>query len=308
MSKIPYLFETPIPKYFREQGWFNNENIFKFVVWAFSKCSPEPRKIVMQGKEITLAPFEFIAGRLSSPKECFLTEKQFRGPTVFLQKSGILKKTANSKANKYSCYVWVVERFTDKGEDEKGQQKVQQRANRGPTEGHNLDDKKIRIKEDHPSIPSGRSDRTTDDFSSKIAICPGVLLTQEELDACVKLKGDLEKVKQAIEFIQGSKRRKCEITDWPNALARWKIENKAKVRIEDNTALAEKLSKQFETFEDGHGWRCYLYNDQKRDQRGLLFESHSPYKDAVFIALIDGEFKKKCEEAIRINGMEKKGN
>jgi hypothetical protein len=160
-------------------------------------------------------------------------------------------------------------------------------------------------KEDHPSIPSGRSDRMTDDFSSKskIEICQGVFLTQRELDACIQLKGDVEKVKHAIEFIQSSKQRSYEITDWPNALAKWKIDNKAKVRIEDHLAFAEKLCKTFENYDDGHGWRCYFYNDPKRDQRGLLFESQSAYKEAIFIALADGEFKQKCEEAMKKNKM-----
>ena len=128
MSEIPYYFETPVPKYFRENGWFDNENTFKFVTWAFSRCSTRSHKVVMQGKEIILAPFEFIAGRVSSSKECFLTEKQFRGQLFSLLDAGILKKTANSKANQYSCYIWVTTAF-DKIQ---GQREGQRRANEGP--------------------------------------------------------------------------------------------------------------------------------------------------------------------------------
>jgi hypothetical protein len=313
MSKIPFLFETPVPKYFRENGWFDNENTFKFVTWAFSKCSPHPHKIVIQRKEIVLAPFEFMAGRLTSSAECFLTQKQFRGQLFCMIKEGILKKTANSRANQYSCYVWMVERFTTKDEEDKGQQKGRRGANEGPTKGHNQDDKKTRYKEDHhpyPSLDSG----LTDDFSSKeeeeiekpkVEICVGVFLSEEDLASCIKIKGDIEKVKIAIEFIQRSSKRKSEITDWPNALARWKIPNKVQVRIEDGLAYAENLCKEFPEFRHGDGWRCRVSTNKKTDQRGVLFESESPYLEAFFVALIDPAFESVCEYFIETKNMRK---
>jgi len=133
MSKIPYFFDTPVPKYFRETGWFDNENTFKFVNWAFARCSTQAHKVVVDSKEITLAPFEFIAGRLTSPKECFLTEKQFRGQLNSLLDADLLKKGANSRANRFTTYIWVTERFCRI----EGQQKGRLRANKGPTKGHN---------------------------------------------------------------------------------------------------------------------------------------------------------------------------
>jgi hypothetical protein len=299
MAKIPYYFETPIPTYFRENGFFEKENAFKFIVWAFSKCSPEPRKVMMLGKEITLEPFEFIAGRRTAHKECFLTEKQWRCLLHSFTKHAVLKKTANSRANKFSCYVWLVEKFTKQDRYEKGQQMGQQRANRGPTKGHNLEDKKRRLKEDHPSVPSNGDGLMTDDFSSeKIDMGSGVFMSREQLEACVKIRGDVERVKQAVAFIMNSPRRKTEITDWPNAIARWKIEDKAKVSIEKNIALAERLCSQFHDFSQGNGWQCRLYTDRQKDQKGILFECSNPHQQAIFIALVDGEFEKKCRQAV----------
>jgi len=112
MSKIPYFFKTPVPSYFYESGWFDNENTFKFVTWAFSKCQSVPHTVVMDGREITLAPFEFIAGRLSSPKECFMTEEMFRHQLNTQLKCGFLKKGPNSTPNRFTCYIWVTERFS----------------------------------------------------------------------------------------------------------------------------------------------------------------------------------------------------
>ena len=112
MSEIPYYFETPVPLYFRQTGWFESEYMFKFVTWAFAKCQNVPHKEIYYGREILLVPFEFIAGRLTSPKECFLSENIFRNQINALVNVGILTKTNNSLKNKYSCYVWNVSVFS----------------------------------------------------------------------------------------------------------------------------------------------------------------------------------------------------
>lgn len=177
-----------------------------------------------------------------------------------------------------------------------------------PLTNHEL--RKIRKKrykeKDHPSIPSVPKKRMTDDFSSKIEVYEGIFLTQVELDACLKIKGSIENVRDSIDFIQNSKRRKHEITDWPNALSRWKIENKAKTIIEDNLSYSEKLCKEFEDFKKGGGWRCYMYTDRKKDQRGVLFESESAYQQAFFIPLVDQELKNKADEFIKTKKMRRK--
>lgn len=309
MSEIPYYFETPVPKYFRETGWFESEHMFKFITWSFAKCQNVPHKEIYYGREILLAPFEFIAGRLSSPKECFLSENIFRNQINQLLSAGLLVKSTNSLTNKYTCYIWVTDRFSKNN----NQQNNQQITNRPPTDNHKSRRKKNISKENHPSIPSVGDEGMSDDFSSnlekeevKTEIYQGIFLTQSELDACVKIKGDIEKVKQAIEFIQTSKRRKHDISDWPNALAKWKIENKAKARIEDHLAYAEKLCKIFPDFKDGNGWRCYMYTDKKKDQRGILFESQSAYQEALFVSLVEGEFMQKCSNFVRDKKMEKK--
>src|SRR5690606_14585509 len=115
-----------------------------------------------------------------------------------------------------------------------------------------------------------------------------------------------EKVRDAVQFIQSSKKRKHPISDWPNTLMKWKIEDKGKARIEDHIAYTEKLCKEFQEFDQGHGWRCHMYNDTRKDQRGILFECQSPYQEAFFVALIEGELKEKCEDFIRSKNMRKK--
>lgn len=305
MSEIPYYFETPVPKYFRATGWFDNENTFKYVTWAFSKCQTQSHKTVIEGKEITLAPYEFISGRLTSSKECFLTENQFRNQQKSLLDAGLLKKTTNSLTNHYTCYIWVTERFSKIN----NQPNNQPGTNRPPTDHHKSEDKKDRYKKDHPSIPSFGSDRMIDDFSfekEKIEIITGVFLSQKDLDSCIALKGDLEKVKYAIDFIQSSKKRKHAINDWPKALSNWKIENKTQNKMQQHIEYSEKICNEFLEFKNGHGWRCYMYTDRKKDQRGILFQAESSYQKAFFLALTDGEFQTKCEDFIKSKNMRKK--
>lgn len=163
----------------------------------------------------------------------------------------------------------------------------------------------------HPSIPSpkpadGKRDDglMTDDFSFEkktktIEITPGIFLSQEELDACLKLKSTREKVRESIEYIQSSKKRKHPIYDWPNALLNWKIEDKTKSNLQDHIAYAENLCKEFGEYGHGNGWRCFMHKDTNKDQSGILFECSNSYQQSFFVALVDGEMKNKCEDFIK---------
>jgi len=226
-----------------------------------------------------------------------------------LTTTGTLVELCNSK-------VWDINFQTENFP--KGDRKGDSRATEGRLKGDKQEGRRMikNEKESHPSIPSFRKsadrddlvDGRTDDFSfekEKIEVIPGVLLTQNDLDACIKIKGDINKVKHAMEYIQSSKKRKQTITDWPNALMRWKIENKPQARIEDNLDYAEKLCKEFQEYHNGHGWRCYMYVDRKKDERGILFECQSAYQKAFFVGFADGQFKQKCEDFIRQKNMRK---
>jgi hypothetical protein len=145
MSELPYYFITPVPKYFIETGWFQNENTYKFVTWAFSVCSTKTHKIVHDGREITLAPFEFIAGRNSSSQACFLTIAEFRNQLNLMLKAGLLKKSTNSVTNRFTCYIWSTDRFSRSS----NQLNDQLSTNSQPTLNHNPDIENLRSK-DHP--------------------------------------------------------------------------------------------------------------------------------------------------------------
>lgn len=234
------------------------------------------------------------------------------GKKLFVDRKSTIKVTITGMlVNLCDVSIWDIN-------SEDGNQHINQRLTNGqPTANHKQEGirKKKNEKESHPSIPSfenrepKRDDgRTMDDFSSQkeIEIIPGVFISQADLDSCVKLKGSIEKVREAVEYIQSSKKRKHPISDWPNALTRWKIENKAEVTAEGRLVYAETLCKEFPESQHKLPWRCRLYNDKKKDQRGILFEPSSAYKEPFFVALMDGQFQAKCEEFIAGKNMRKK--
>ncbi len=302
-NKIPYFFETPVPKYFRETGWFKNENAFKFVCWAFSRCSSQSHKVILDNKEVLLEPFEFVAGRLTCSEECFLSEKQFRGQLFSMIESGLLKKGANSKANRYSTYIWVTSAFSKY----EGQQKVQQRANSGPTHGHNQEEKNIRYKEkDHHPNPS--SEKVIDDSlqKEKIHVCLDVYMDQEDLDECIKIKGSLENVKDCIEKIQKSpgKNKNIQISNWARTLNVWKLNNSVADKIIENENLAKKF---IDENEENAGCQFRIYHDRAKDIRGLLFQGLGATSQPEFIIFTDLEFKEKLKKTIKDKKIKKKG-
>lgn len=205
MSKIPYHFNTPIPRYFWDIGYLNllDEKNFtkriKFLLWAFSRCSWEARKVFYDNREIILEPFEFICGRLKASQEIGLSEKEIRGQLKCLSKFKIIKKGANSRANRYTCYIWLTWHF-DKIE---GQQKGQPRANSGPTEGHNLE-LRTKNKERTTPLPPNQEIGGVVSFFNCLDEIP---LTNEEKQRFMNLKYSEERANLAVKYVieQGSK-------------------------------------------------------------------------------------------------------
>jgi hypothetical protein len=176
----------------------------------------------------------------------------------------------------------------------------QQTTSRPPADHHNQEEKKRISKESLPSpLPSVRgSKRRTEDFSSndKIEVYPKVFLTQAELDECIAIKGTIEDVQYAISYISRSPGRRHVIQNWPLALSRWKTKHDMKHLFVEHEEMAERLSKIHEDYDKRSGYRCYIYKDKKKDQRGLLFESSSSYVEPFFFSFSDGEFRKKVHK------------
>ncbi len=310
VSKIPYLFITPVPKYFYDKELFKNENTWKFVSWSFSKCSNQSRIIQHDNCELTLQPYEFICGRNSSSAECFLTPKEFRGQLDSLLKRGLIQKGANSKANRFSTYIWLTDRFSDIKGQPIVQPKGQLRANSGP-QSRRIED--IEDKEDHPSIPSFEktSDLMIDDSfdknkknEEKILVCSDVYLTQRELQECISFHGSIEKVKIQIDKIKKSPSRTYEIKAWASAIKKWKFKDEFIDKYQENKQKGEYIQK---IYSNSPGWSARVYFDKIKDQSGILFECHGAINNTIFVSFLDFEFEKKCIDIIKTKKMKKTG-
>jgi len=330
MSEIPYYFETPVPKYFRENGWFKNPNTRLFVMWAFERCSLETREIPHDGQKLLLKPYQFIFGRKICADELGMTEGEVRNQVKVLLNAGFIKNATNSTTKRYSIYEWSTKLFLKINNQVNNQVTTKSQ----PSNNHNQEDKKTRSKESHPSIPSVIGiDGQTDDFSFEnkifdieplmaalesqehninyqepLEIVSGIFLTKEEINKCVAIKGSLELVRDSIQYILKSPKRKHEIKDWPNALATWTIKNEIKVNIQENQNIGNYLEK---TYSKRFGWCCEIYKDKIKGDTGMAFfnkcgtGADGDGNEPIYISFSDGKFKEKVLKILNEKGMKK---
>lgn len=127
MSKIPFYFETPVPQYFRKNGWFKKPNCCAFVTWAFSRCSVIEKEIWHDGKKIILKPYQFIFGRNVCSEETGLTDREIRTQQKNMELSGFLQKATNKTTNRFTIYEWVTEAFSTIGDQQNDQKTTNKR-------------------------------------------------------------------------------------------------------------------------------------------------------------------------------------
>lgn len=137
MSKLPYRFHTPIPRYFFETGWLNPKrptyfNTLTFLYWSFKRCNNDPHTVCWDSKKLTLEPFEFICGRHTFAEEMGRTPDEFLTQVKNFINAGLLEKTPNSVRNRFNCYKWLVGRFSSNDT----QQYPQQLLNSYPSHPH----------------------------------------------------------------------------------------------------------------------------------------------------------------------------
>ena len=324
IAKIPFTF-TAIPEYFYTSGWLPLDNPEKFTKmmiflhWSFGKCTAYPKRVPFDGKMIDLGPFEFIHGRTKSAAECGLTEGQLRNQLKIHLSAKFIEKAPTSTTSRFTVYRWVTDNFY-----ENNNQLSNQLSNQ--LNDHKSDERSKKIdKEDHPSIPSSEKKRKrnglNDDFSSKedkkgkIHIFTGkyrnemafeVWLTQEELDACMKFHGNREKIIWQIEQIAASPKRKVEISDWSNAIIKWKFPNAVVDKSEKNEAYGRNLEEQYNN--PSNFWGMEYWKDPKKDQKGTVFYSKNGQNgETLFIPFVDPDYENKIHSAISKYKLKKKG-
>ena len=164
MSKIPYIFDTPIPSDFRKNGWFKSDNCLKFVTWAFSRCSSKEHEVCHDNRNIKLKPFQFIFGRYKSSLETNMSEDEVRTQVKSMEKAGFLKKSPNETPSRFTIFEWTTAAFSQNIP----QVNPQVTPKSSPSHPHNLEAKESIDAKDHPPQTPQKNDEGEDD-KKKIA-------------------------------------------------------------------------------------------------------------------------------------------
>lgn len=278
--KIPFLF-TPIPKFVFEKSYFEDEDFFRFLCFAFNRTTFDTKVIFHCGQSIQLEPLEFIFGRGHWSEELNLTPRKVR--TFMCQLTGhkLATMIASKSASKFTVYKWLWERFPGNF----CQQSCQQSATKAPANRPHIKNKNKEKEQQHaesalPAAASleGKAKKQLD------------LLPQQEHAAITSLYHH---------------RLKTQVITNPEAWfikciqEGWHLENKLvlpeeKIELSDfekNKAHAKKLLQQFESVP---GLHICVRNDflelgKDRRQRWQIFFSEAP-KD--FLEQIELALKK----------------
>lgn len=109
---IPFYFD-PIPKYFREKGWFkptrDNSHLedYFLIGWSISRTKATTHTFPWHGEEIQLEPFEFICSYETAAAETGMSVDKIRWKFRKWISLGVLIKSEKSKKNKYNVYRWA---------------------------------------------------------------------------------------------------------------------------------------------------------------------------------------------------------
>lgn len=130
-----------------------------------ARWSKEPVKEMINGRLVTIGYAEFMFGRISWSNRLGISEKRLRKLVNLLLADNMLQRVTEDPGRKFTIYRLVnYEKFNDlsnmgqvKGQQEtqdgqgipviEGQQEGQQRASRGPAEGHNQPSKPSKPRE-----------------------------------------------------------------------------------------------------------------------------------------------------------------
>lgn len=109
--KIPFIFLSPIPKFFKDKGFLKNPKNAAFILWCFERCSYEAREIIHDNQKITLQPYQFVFGRVTCSEETGLTEDEVRTQQKRYENLFYLKKAPNKTPSRFTIYEWSTELF-----------------------------------------------------------------------------------------------------------------------------------------------------------------------------------------------------
>lgn len=138
MSEISYVF-MPMPFEFMNRNFFDDPIMMCFIDWMMRRISPNSSVVPLKGKQLSLAPYEFMFGRVACALAAGISVKNARTRLKQLIGLGYVKKVASKGSSTYSVYSLETGAFRQiVKSQESGQQLGQKKGHRT---GHNLETK-----------------------------------------------------------------------------------------------------------------------------------------------------------------------
>jgi len=247
MSKIPYIFETPVPSFFRERGWFKTDNTLKFVTWAFARCCSFDRDICHDNKNIHLKAFQFIFGRHRCSIETNMSEDEVRTQVKSMESAGYLKKAPNKTPSRFTIYEWLTTSFSETNP----QVNPQVTPKSPPSHPHNLDSQNLDIQKNNDECERRcffqclKEDNRLDD---------------EDRQALMKFSED--RIELALEY---SKKVKATVSLMAQLI--WHCNQKKPPQIKKN--FKKEVREIFKHGEKYNNTECFVNDEEISFQRGM---------------------------------------
>jgi len=174
-----------------ENGWLKDPELWTVWCWCLMKATHKPIKTILGLQEISLEPGQFIYGRKKASKELGMPEKVLRNRMLFLEKA---QNTAIKRASKFSIISIINWNIYQSDEFEKGHQKGQQGASKGP----------------HTRTKEQKNNTYTLDFNAFYAAYPKKRDPDRAWKAWQKRNGDRPDIAVLLEAIK----KQSESLDW----------------------------------------------------------------------------------------------
>lgn len=128
-----------------ENGWLRHHERWAFWSYCLLKATHTQTIVKVGLQDVHLEPGQFVFGRKKAAEDLGLSEKQIRGLLSYLISANNLTIKATNKFSVISIVNWhSYQGCADRKDQQRGQQKDRQGANKGPTKDHIQEVKEVK--------------------------------------------------------------------------------------------------------------------------------------------------------------------
>ncbi len=86
---------------------WQNPNALRVFLWALLRANYTQRTVHFGGRDLSLAPGEFISGRFAGSAECHLKPSTFRNAVCWLQDAGMIRTKPDNQKTVFTVVNWA---------------------------------------------------------------------------------------------------------------------------------------------------------------------------------------------------------